>query len=61
MNINRFNQKRALPLIIESLKQSDFIAFDFEFSGLQVDAELLTNHQTDSIDHRYWKYRENIA
>ena len=35
MNITRYNYKRSLPLIIQSLKQSDFIAFDFEFSGLQ--------------------------
>ena len=61
MNINRFNQKRAMPLIVESLKQSDFIAFDFEFSGLQSDSEILSNHQSDSIDLRYWKYKENIT
>jgi hypothetical protein len=44
MNINRFNQKRALPLIAETIKQSDFISFDFEFSGLQADKEALSNN-----------------
>ena len=61
MNINRFNHKRALPLIVESLQKADFIAFDFEFSGLQLDKDTLSNHLTDSIELRYWKYKQNIT
>jgi poly(A)-specific ribonuclease len=61
MNVTRFNSKRALPLIVESLRQSDFIAIDFEFSGLQADQETLANHLTDCVDFRYWKYKQNIS
>ncbi len=60
MNITRYNYKRSLPLIIQSFKQSDFIAFDFEFSGLTFHPDL-TNHQTDTMAFRYWKYKENIS
>ena len=61
MNINRFNYRRALPLVAQSLREADFIAFDFEFSGLQCDNDALANHQSDSIELRYWKYKENIS
>ena len=44
MNINRFNYRRALPLVAQSLREADFIAFDFEFSGLQCDNDALANH-----------------
>ena len=60
MNINRYNYRRALPVVVQSLREADFIAFDFEFSGLQCDDETLSNHQSDTIELRYWKYRENI-
>ena len=60
MNINRFNYKRALPLMVQSFRQSDFIAFDFEFSGLHSDQALLGNHLSDSVALRYWKHRENV-
>ncbi len=59
MNITRYNYKRSLPLIVQSFKQSDFISFDFEFSGLNFHPDL-ANHQTDTMAFRYWKYRENI-
>ena len=61
MNINRYNYRRALPLIVQSLRESDYIAFDFEFSGLQSDVDTLSNHMTDSVELRYWKYKENIT
>jgi hypothetical protein len=61
MNINRFNYRRALPLVAQSLRECDFIAFDFEFSGLQCDSDTLANHQSDSLELRYWKYKENIS
>jgi hypothetical protein len=61
MNINRYNYRRALPLIVQTLRESDYIAFDFEFSGLQSDTDALSNHLTDSIELRYWKYKENIT
>ena len=61
MNINRYNYKRALPLVVQSMREADYIAFDFEFSGLQSDADLFSNHQSDSIELRYWKYKENIT
>ena len=59
MNITRYNYKRSLPLLLQSFKQSDFISFDFEFSGLQFHPDL-ANHPTDTMAFRYWKYRENI-
>ena len=46
-------------MILQSFKQSDFISFDFEFSGLQFHPDL-ANHPTDTMAFRYWKYRENI-
>ena len=59
MNVTRYNFKKAVPLIAQTLRQSDFIAFDFEFSGLQFHKDL-ANHQTDTQALRYWKYKESI-
>jgi hypothetical protein len=59
MNITRYSLKRSTPLLTEAIRQADFVAVDFEFSGLQADAEL-ANHQTDSVELRYWKYKQNI-
>lgn len=44
MNINRYNYKRALPLVVQSMREADYLAFDFEFSGLQSDTDLFANH-----------------
>ena len=43
MNITRYNYKKSLPLVAYTLKHSDFLAFDFEFSGLQTHPDL-ANH-----------------
>lgn len=59
MNITRYNYKKALPLIVQTMRQSDFLAFDFEFSGLKFHPDL-ANHQTDTMALRYWKNRENV-
>jgi hypothetical protein len=59
MNITRYNFKRAMPLIAHTLRTSDFIAFDFEFTGLQFSQEL-ANHQTDSMSLRYWKHAQSV-
>ncbi|CDW90995.1 poly-specific ribonuclease (deadenylation nuclease) [Stylonychia lemnae] len=60
MNITRYNFKKQLPSIIKCLNQSDFIAIDFEFSGLNFDKEL-ENLQSDTVAQRYWKSKENVS
>ena len=58
MNITRYNYKKQLPKILECLNQSDFIAIDFEFSGINYDRNL-QNQPSDTIAQRYWKTKEN--
>ena len=60
MNITRYNYQRAVPLLIRTIKQCDYLAIDFEFSGLQQDFQDLANHQSDSVEQRYWKHRTNV-
>jgi len=44
MNLNKYNFRRSLPLVVESLRHADYVAFDFEFSGLSMDNDTLANH-----------------
>ena len=48
MNITKYNFKKSLPLIFHTLRSSDYIAFDFEFTGISSNPDLV-NNQTDSV------------
>ena len=60
MNITKYNYKRSLPLILQSLNSCDYLAIDMEFSGI-LKHETFYNSSTDSAEHRYWKHRECVS
>jgi len=48
MNITRTNFSHALPLIYDCIKNSDYLAFDFEFTGVKA-SELLINSALEPV------------
>lgn len=58
MNITKYNFKRQLPFIKQCIEKSDFIAVDFEFSGIVHD-ENLKNAPEDCMEVIYWKSKSN--
>jgi hypothetical protein len=60
MNITRFNLKKNKTKILNHLKKSDFIAFDFEMTGI-LSNNTLRNSNADSIQYRYWKVKNNVT
>jgi poly(A)-specific ribonuclease len=58
MNILRSHFKESLESIVRDIKASQFIAFDFEFTGLgaaQYEIDLL-----DTVEERYEKLRRSV-
>lgn len=53
MEINNRNFQRNALDIIESIAQSDFVAIDFEFSGVAANAPRATGRVRDSLQERY--------
>ena len=49
MNITRSNFNQALPLIFDCIKRSDYLAFDFEFTGVKA-SELLINSALEPVN-----------
>ena len=60
MLVNRLNFPQLFPLLVSSLRDSLFISFDLEFTGLHLDP-LLQNTAFDTSVHRYMKMRESIS
>ena len=58
MNITKYNFKRHLPYIKQTIQNSDFVAIDFEFSGVTIDSKLRPQND-DCMDVIYWKQRNN--
>ena len=58
MNIIKSNLSENLDLVLESINEADYIAFDTEFTGLS-DGEIRT-HQYESLEDRYQKIKLNI-
>eukprot|EP00347_Sterkiella_histriomuscorum_P011289 403373024 len=59
MNITRYNFRQQLPGILKNLQEADFIAIDFEFSGL-LQNQQNANQASDTIAQRYWKNKESV-
>jgi len=52
MDITRDNFEEKLPWIIKSINTADFMAFDAEFSGLNI-GETDKKFEFDDLDTRY--------
>ncbi|KAL4441566.1 hypothetical protein ABPG74_021498 [Tetrahymena malaccensis] len=60
MNINRSNIVQNLPILLDKVRQSHFIAIDFEMTGLNR-SDILRNNGFDTIQQRYWKTKESVS
>ena len=60
MNISRHTYYTKLPSLISAIKWADFIAFDFEFSGLYWNRALI-NSIVDTYEFRYWKMKQSAS
>lgn len=58
MQVTYDNFREALPLLRSSIMSADFIAFDFELSGLYTHKDL-QQHQLDSVQQIYTKTRKS--
>lgn len=58
MNITKLNFAETVPFMKKVLRQSDFVAIDFEMTGILA-SPLLRNSNLDSMQFRYWKIKEN--
>ena len=58
MDITRLNFVESLPLIKKSIDSADFIAFDTEFSGLNIGFEDKQN-DFDTVEIKYQKIKHN--
>ena len=59
MDITSRNFVEKFPLIKKSIESADFVAFDFEFSGLNTCPEDMT-HDYDSDEGRYQKLKNTV-
>jgi len=57
MEVTRENWEEALPAMRAALEEADFVAIDFEFSGLAADRSQEV-HAMDSLQERYSKLRD---
>ena len=60
MDITSRNFVEKFPLIKKSIENADFVAFDFEFSGLNTCPEDLT-HDYDCDEARYQKLKNTVS
>ena len=58
MNILRSTLSENLSLVLDSINEADYIAFDTEFTGLS--DGLVRTHQYDSLQDRYLKIKSTI-
>jgi len=58
MDIDRSSFPSLALNIIESISQSDFVAIDFEFSGVSANAPRSTGRGKDSLQDRYTQIKE---
>ena len=54
MNVTKYNFKKHLPFIIDCINESDYVAIDFEFTGIFTE-DNLRNDPEDWMDVIYWK------
>ncbi|CAD8123894.1 unnamed protein product [Paramecium sonneborni] len=59
MNLTRYNYLQNLAFIQKSIKEANYVALDFEFTGVLA-SSLLRNSLLDSFQMRYWKVKENV-
>ena len=59
MIVNRENFEYVLPLVEESIRSADYIAFDAEFSGIRTRLET-EQSEFDSPEERYQKVKEIV-
>jgi hypothetical protein len=59
MNITKLNFKYLYPRVLQTIKNSNFISLDLEFSGITLTKELINSRQDDN-ELRYFKIKENI-
>ncbi len=43
MQIGRYNFKQRLPFMLNTLREADFVAVDFEFGGINLHPNFNTN------------------
>ena len=48
MQLTRFNFYQNLPFLLQKIKDAQYVAFDFEFSGVSA-SPLLRNSPLDSV------------
>lgn len=58
MDILNTNFLEKLDLVLDSIRDADFITLDTEFSGLQVGSDD-DKHPFDQVEERYQKLRHN--
>ena len=56
MDITKDNFEEKLPYIVKSIETADYMAFDAEFSGLNIN-EIDRKHEYDDLEARYQKYK----
>lgn len=60
MEVTKHNYTQLFKAITQHVKSSTFIAFDLEFTGLNVHKRL-KNTSLDTMQHRYMKLRESVS